>query len=51
MIDTFTLSARDERIAQESSAAEANGAVVAAAVGAWFAVGVVAARIRVAKIA
>lgn len=43
--------ARDERVAEESGAAEADGSVVAAAVRARFAVGIVSARVRVAQIA
>ena len=50
VIDAFSTVAGHERIAQESGAAETDGTVVAGAVGAWFAHGVGAARIRVAQI-
>lgn len=50
MVDTLALSASDERIAEISGAAEADGSVVSLTIRARFTIGVGSARVRVAKI-
>lgn len=50
VIDTLAATTRHERIAEVSSATEADGSVVATAVHSGFAVRIQAARVRVAKV-
>lgn len=50
VIDTLSATARHKGIAKISSATEADGSVVSAAIGSWFTVGVNSARVRVTQI-
>ena len=50
MIDTLSSRATDERIAQIAGLTEADGPVVARTVLARFALGITAARVRVAQV-
>jgi len=50
MVDTLAAATRNEGIAKVSSATEADGSVVTAAIGTRFTVGVNSARIRVTQI-
>ena len=51
IIDAIAFTARNEGIAEESNAAEANGSVISADIRPWFTISVNSARIRVAQIA